>query len=262
MKKITIVCLILASASGLLAHEFWLSASRYFINVGESIQVSVFVGEDFDGKGWKFDPKRIKTLRHYTKNTMQDFDQSPLPADSLEMNFQTEGNQLIALETNNKFLTMQADKFLAYLNEDGLDNAIKLRQQRNETKKPSREFYARCVKTLVQVGSATDRAYAIRTNMTLEIIPQQNPYDVADGGRVSYQIVFKKQPLANAYVRLWNKKEGKLTKDSARSDDKGRVTLPQLSGVNMVSVVTMVPTTDASTADWQSYWGSFTFAVR
>ena len=262
MKKIAIVCLLLTSASALLAHEFWLMAANYFINVGQSTHVSVFVGEDFDGKGWKFDSKRIKTLRHYTKNTMRDLDQSTLPADSLELDFKTEGTQLIALETNNKFLTMEADKFLAYLNEDGLNNAIKLRQQRNETKKPSREFYARCVKTLVQVGSATDRAYAIRTNMTLEIIPQQNPYDVADGGRVSYQIVFRKQPLANAYVRLWNKKAGKLTKDSARSDAQGRVELPQLSGVNMVSVVTMVPTTDASTADWQSYWGSLTFAVH
>lgn len=262
MKKTSVVLVFLASISCLMAHEFWLSASSFFLSVGQTTHISAMVGEDFAGKLWKFDPKRIKTLRHYTKNTMRDLDQSTLPADSLLVRFDREGNQLIALETNNKFLAMEADKFLAYLKEDGLDNAIALRQQRNETKKQSREFYARCVKTLVQVGASTDRTYAIQTNMTLEIVPQQNPYEIAKNGQISYQVLFKKQPLGNAYVRLWNKNAGKLTTESARSDTSGRVSLPQKTGINMVSVVTMVPTNDPTTADWQSYWGSLTFAVR
>ena len=73
---------------------------------------------------------------------------------------------------------MRADSFLLYLREDGLDQMIKSRQERiMQTQTRSREFYRRCVKTLIQAGPVkpTDKTFSLDTGMPLEVIPERIP---------------------------------------------------------------------------------------
>lgn len=170
---------------------------------------------------------------------------------------------------------MRADSFQLYLQEDGLDTIIKLRQQRRQTQSRSRELYRRCVKTLIQAGPVelTDKTFSIDTGMPLEIIPIKNPYLIKPNEWVELRVLFNHKPLANALVRYWTrpfakgrqlpdtKPEG-LTQERQRSDVQGRVRFRLKAGQNMISLVHMVPAADSKEADWQSYWGSLTFGCR
>ena len=163
---------------------------------------------------------------------------------------------------------MQADSFLLYLEEDGLDRVIAARKQRNDADKPSRELYQRCVKTLVQVGDKPDQTFAKSTGMPLEIMADKNPYAQRIGTPATFQILFAQKPVSGALVRYWNRDEAnKLSEEKQRANAQGRVTFRLKTGRNMVSVVHMVPASDTAQAryqpaDWHSYWGSLTFGSK
>ncbi len=163
---------------------------------------------------------------------------------------------------------MQPDSFLLYLEEDGLTDVMAARRQQNETAKPSRELYQRCVKTLVQAGDKPDDTFARSTGMPLEIMADRNPYAQRVGQPVGYQILFGNKPVSGALVRYWNRDlTNNLSEEQQRSDARGRVQFRLKPGKNMVSLVHMVPASDTAQAryqpaDWHSYWGSLTFGSK
>ena len=265
MKKLFLFFLLVTiSISIAFGHEFWLHPSKFFATLGDKISVQVLVGESFAGERSEGKKNRLIQYKHHTIKSITDLAPT-LTGDTygdVSVTLTTPGTHLFSFANTPKFLTMKADSFLLYLEEDGLDNAIAIRKQRNETNKPSRELYQRCVKTLVQVGPKTDNTFAKNTGMMLEIIPTKNPYDQRPGQLAEFKLVFDSRPLAGALVRYWNRDGANhLTDEKQRSDAQGYARFRLRSGANMVSVVRMVPGQD-TTADWHSYWGSLTFGCR
>ncbi|MVM30321.1 DUF4198 domain-containing protein [Spirosoma sp. HMF4905] len=259
------------------AHEFWLQPGTFFAESGQTIPIEVLVGENFNGERSEAKKNRIVQYVHWVGGVKQDL--APKLTEGhygvVPLKLTKPGMHLVAFANTNKYLEMRADSFLLYLREDGLDNVIQLRQDQHETQRRSREFYRRCVKTMIQAGpvNPADRTFSLDTGMPLEIIPIQNPYSLKPGGLAEFRIVFNHKPLANALVRYWTRPEliGKeipdirpkgLTEEQQRSDAQGRVRFQLRSGQNMISLVQMTPTTDTKEADWQSYWGSLTFGCR
>jgi uncharacterized GH25 family protein len=167
------------------------------------------------------------------------------------------------MRSTNSFIELEADKFNEYLKEDGIDNILALREKTGEMGKPSREFYQRCAKSILQVGNKKDDTYAINCGMPLEIMPLQNPYDLKIGDKLSVKILFEGKPLADAVVRSWHKvDETKTNQGRFRTNAQG-ITAIELNakGIWMISLVKMIETTDKSQSDYQSYWGSLTFEI-
>ena len=278
MKKISLtITLVLGLTLLAVAHEFWLQPQRFFAAVGEIIPTEIMVGEAFQGERSEGKKNRIIQYVHLANNTKKDL--APGIADDhygvANVTLKTPGTHLIAFANTPKFLSMKADSFLLYLQEDGLDNVIAARQKLNKIdgQKRSRELYRRCVKTLIQVSDQPDNTFAINTGMPLEIIPAQNPYALKPGQLADFQILFEQKPLPMALVRYWNRDTtNKLTEEQQRSDAQGRVRFSLRAGRNMVSLVQMVPykgptqtgipNPDFPQADWISYWGSLTFGCK
>ncbi len=222
--------------SGLLSvafgHEFWLEPTQY---------------------------------RHYTAAGIEDITPTRL-GDSyggVTVPLKAPGTHLVSFANTPKFLTMKADSFLPYLEEDGLDNGITARKQQGDASKPSRELYQRCVKTLIQVGSKTDDTFAKSTGMILEISPTKNPYRQHPGQTAEFRLLFADKPLAGALVRYWNRDAANhVTEEKQRSDARGTVRFTLRAGASMVSAVRMIPHENPAEADWHSYWGSLTFGCR
>ena len=276
MKKIYLTAsLVLGLTLLAVAHEFWLQPQRFFAAVGDVIPVEIMVGEAFQGEHSEGKKNRIIEYVHLANGTKEDLAPS-ITNDHYgvaNVTLKTPGTHLIAFANTPKLLEMAPDKFLAYLNEDGLDNVIAARKQQGNEQKPSRELYRRCVKTLIQAGDKPDDTFAINTGMPLEIIPAQNPYTLRPGQTADFQVLFEKKPLPMALVRYWNRDAAnKLTEEQQRSDAQGQVRFSLRAGRNMVSLVQMVPYTgiaqtgmtqaDFSQADWISYWGSLTFGCK
>ncbi|MCE7042713.1 DUF4198 domain-containing protein [Dyadobacter sp. CY312] len=260
-KLLSLTSLLLFCSIG-FAHEFWLEPAKFWLKINEKVRIDLMVGEDYQGDQSNGHKYRILKLDHYANGIRTDI-RNKVYGDSLssiDITFPTEGSQLIAFNNTSKFIELEADMFNEYLRTEGLDNVAKLRLQNSDTLKAGRELYQRCVKTLVQVGNKTDASYALNTGMRLEIIPSKNPYDQKSKGPIQFKVLFDNKPLNNALVLAWHLVDGKTIHQKLRSDKNGQVVFPvDQTGKWMISTVHMVATENLKEADWQSYWGSYTF---
>ena len=264
MKKTsTLLLLTFLSSTILFAHEFWLMPTKFRVKINESVHLTFYVGENFMGELWKRKKDKTLKLTHFTNQKQIDLTDVSVKSDTndISLNFKNEGTHVLALETKNSFITLEAQKFNEYLKDDGIDNIYKLRDRKGELYKSSKEFYRRCAKTLIQVGTKSDDTYKQNTGMPLEIIPQQNPYVSKVGDKITVKVLFNGEPLANKMVVTWNKTATvKTRQQKLRTDRNGHMTfILDRKGQWMVSTVHMIPIENNPEADYQSFWGNLTF---
>ncbi len=75
-------------------------------------------------------------------------------------------------------------------------------------------------------------------------------------------LTFENRPLAGALVKGWHRHDGQLLLIKAKTDATGQVALSlPYAGEWMVSVVHMIPSVNATGADWDSFWGNLSFEL-
>ncbi|MBL9189422.1 MAG: DUF4198 domain-containing protein [Opitutaceae bacterium] len=263
--KLPLALLSLASFAPLSAHEFWLKPDKFFAAPGATVNLTVLRGEHFEGELRPISTERVAALRHYSAAGAVDA-MARVPAaraiDALPFTLARPGTHLLALDSTVSTITLAPDKFLGYLEEDGLEFIDAARKAAKQDKEPGRERYLRCVKTLVRVGDKSDATYATRTGQRLEIVPQSDPFATRPGSRLGFSVIFDDKPLAGALVRAWHHREKNLILIRGRTAADGTIAfdLPH-AGEWMISVVHMIPIKDVPGYDWQSYWGNLTFAL-
>ncbi|MDD2545624.1 MAG: DUF4198 domain-containing protein [Burkholderiaceae bacterium] len=253
---------LLALGARAQAHEFWLRPSLFAPAVGAPLSLSLSVGEQFEGSPVAFGSTVVAGLQLFTRTATQDLQALVPPGASqseLPLRFGTQGTHLLALDSRPYTIEMAADKFTAYLREEGLEAIVAQREAQGQTQAPGRERYRRHVKTLLRVGQHSDAAFGVRTGQTLEIVPRQDPTH-ALGRDLAFDVLFQGQPLQGALLKAWHQGRTQLTVLRARTNAEGRVTyrLPW-AGVWMLSVVHMEPASDTPAIDWDSHWGNLTF---
>lgn len=248
------------------AHEFWLAPNKYFFKTGEKVIINPSVGEDFKADNWANRAKRTLWLKTFSLKNRKELVERLSVSDSLQSNFTTKanGNYLVALQSKPSYIELAGYKFEEYLKEDGIENIAQYRLVHGDTAKRSREFYQRCAKTLIQVGDMQTDAYAIETNMPLEITPLTNPYKLKKNDSIAFRFKFKGKPLVNQTVRSWCKSMDSLkVKAFYKTDTKGVALIPiSERGEWMISMVRMELYSDTTKGDYESFWGSYTFQVR
>ncbi|MCB2377547.1 DUF4198 domain-containing protein [Hymenobacter sp. BT635] len=263
-----LILALLFVAGTAVAHEFWLLPPRFFVMPGEKINLHVFVGENFTGARWRGQSGRLASLVHYAPNDTVDLTQTATQTDTLATSVALiqPGVHLLSFSTTNSFVELDAAKFDIYLKQSGLERISALRQQRGEDGQSARELYRRCAKTLIQVGSSrldTVGTHARSTGQPLEIIPEQNPYQLKAGASLTCLILYKGQPLPAALVQVWQGSAGQTTRISQLHTNKNGRVLFRLNspGNYLVSSVYMEPAPDRKVADWQSTWATLTFGI-
>jgi uncharacterized GH25 family protein len=260
-KSVLFICSFLVILPA-LAHEFWLEPQQYIFSRTEEINIRFKVGEVFTGENWKGNREKVNELKLYYADIVDDLSNALTEdeGDSLQFSIHEDGTAMVVFNNTNSFIELEAEKFNAYLAEDGLQSAIDYRQQQNETDSMGRELYQRSVKTIVQVGALKTTVYKKQTNLPIDIIPLSHPYQLKDGDTLTVKVLFKGEPLVNTKIRTWHKLPGNVTNTSLMSDEKGEISFPvSTSGEWMLSCVTMFRLTSDPHAQWQSYWGSVTW---
>lgn len=262
-KKLTLIFALFFT--GLFAHEFWLMPSKFKIAVGEGLDLRLYVGEDFMGEIWANRTKKLLNLKVHSKNGIEDLTTLAVQNDSLPIpiKFKKEGTHLLSMASKNSFIALEADKFNEYLIEDGIENIYEMRKKNGEMTKPSREFYSRCAKSLIQVGKKTDQTFMKNTGMPLEIIALKNPYLLKVGDKMQVRVLYKNQPLANKMILAWHKTDTQKTTHQKLKTDKNGILSVVLDkkGYWMISSVHMIALKNNPEADYQSYWGNLTFEL-
>lgn len=245
------------------AHEFWMQPNRFHFAAGEALILSFSVGEDFTREPWKFKKDKVEKLEwHYAGGSADLRDRIAEGVDqNVTVSLPEEGTHMVVIQTYDSFIAIDGEQFNAYLEEDGLEEALDFRKKNNLLADSARELYSRYSKTLVQVGARTDETYKKVIGLPIEIIPLQNPYALKVGDRIQFKILFRGQPLFGALVKIFNRHNNRTTIQNIYSQQDGTIeTTVSNNGSWLVGVVKIVASGDRR-ADWKSYWGSLVFGI-
>lgn len=251
------------------AHEFWLEPVAGPVAAGGSARLALRVGEFFEGELLGFSAQQTVALRQYSAAGMRDL-QRLLPLRSvvatLDLPVPDPGTYLIAFDSQPNQIALSADRFHAYLHDEGLDFIKAQREANGSADKPGRERYRRHVKTLLRAAgvdpsaATPDMTWATRTGQRLEIVPLANPLALRPLDPLAVQVLFEGKPLAGALLKAWYKRDGQTltVRATTAADGKATLTLPY-AGAWMISVVHMVPAVGTRDIDWDSLWGNLSF---
>lgn len=262
-RVLSVACLWLA-APALSAHEFWMLPEPSAPAAGQSVRLSLHVGEQFAGVPVAFTPELVATFRHFTAAGSNDLRMRTLPGATrpeVDVPLARAGSHLLVLDTHPSFIELEAGKFNDYLREEGLQHVLKARERAGTSAQPGRERYRRNVKALVRVGDGSDGTFAVRTKQRLEIVPRTDPFHAVPGAALAFEVNFEGRALPAALLKIWQRSGDGVTQLEAVTDRRGAAsfTLPR-AGTWMASVVHMVPAAERG-IDWDSYWGNLTFTV-
>ena len=97
---------------------------------------------------------------------------------------------------------LDAAKFETYLKEEGLETISALRAKRGQTAaslKSVKEVFSRCAKALIPVGGGGAGAERV-LGLTLELIPEKDPTQLAAGAELPLRLLYLGKPLAGALL--------------------------------------------------------------
>lgn len=250
--------------SSTFAHEYWLEPEKFFLTPKEKTIVRLFVGDGLvnDREERPFQKNKTDIFSVYSRSNKIDLlgnlTDGALPV--YEFSGDAAGNYLLAMERNWSHITLEADKFDDYLRTDGMEYIIAERAKLGESKKQARERYSRFIKGLLLVGDKRDDTYKKKIGLKLELMPLENPYAKKVGDKIAFQVLFDGKPLAGRTVFADNR----MSKTQKMITDKnGKISFVLASsGLWLARLVFMQRCkAECGEADWESYWGAFSFGV-
>jgi hypothetical protein len=247
------------SQTPLLAHDMWIEPTTFSPRVGEIIGVKLRVGQDLLGDPLPRDSSLIKQFVFHDVEGLK-----PVigrdgndPAGFLRVS--GPGLLVIGYRSNPSAVELPPEKFNQYLKDEGLDEIATLRARRNQTGSSAHEAFARCAKSLVLSGPASEAHGDRQLGFTLELLAEKNPYTIREGGELPVRLTYENRPLAGALVVAMNRANAS-EKLAARTDNDGRVRFRLSSGgMWLIKAVHMIPAPAGSNAEWASFWASITF---
>ena len=263
-KKLVVTGVICLALSFVQAHEFWLQPKKFRYVVGDEMKVDFIVGENFTGEFWDLNKNKVEKAEIFvngvTKNILKDIKSTS--GNNLTYKFDKPGTHVVSLESNSAFIELEAEKFNAYLQEDGLDEILDARTNSKTLNKPSKEFYKRFAKLIVQSGTTLDESYRRRLGFRYEIIPLTNPYSLKVGDYLECRVLWEGKVAAHSLVKVWSHISGRIFLQNIYTENDGTIKFPISSaGPWMVSAVKMIPS-EMEGADYQSFWSSLVFGIE
>lgn len=271
-----LMALFLANKS-VYAHEFWIAPVTAALSVGDTASLAMRVGEFFVGDLVGFSAPQTVNLRQYTaagNKDLRSFLSQRTAVASLSLPLMTAGVHMLTFDSQPSTISLSADRFHAYLHDEGLDFIKTQREAAGTAEKPGRERYRRFVKTLWRVNqpnsptdatlvATTDMTYATHVGQRLEIIAMIDPLNLSPGDSMGVRVLFENKPLPGALLKAWHKQNAQTLIIRATSDADGTATFNfPYSGSWMINVVHMIPAQGAKDVDWDSLWSNLSFEIQ
>ena len=256
-----IVSILLASGTA-LAHDFWIEPSRFQPMPGELVKLELLVGERLAGEAVPRNDAwidRFEAVRDGAASRVVGVDGSD-PAGLIRPD--TPGRTLVVYTSRPSYVEVEAPKFEAYLQAEGLDAPRAARARTRSGATPGRERFSRCAKALLAVGGASRSGAATApAGLPLELVAESDPYALQPGDNLTVRLLYLGRPLAGALVKATDR-ERPGEPVAVRTDAVGRASLAlPRAGAWLIHAVHMVPVTGDARADWESFWASLTFEL-
>lgn len=249
------------------AHDMFLKFDSYFLAPNASAVVPLLNGE-FD-----------RSENVITRDRMRDVSllgpaglAHPPEADwrddgkisSLHFRTGAAGTYVVGTSTKPKELSMKAADFNRYLQLEGVLDTFLERKKNKQLNLAATERYSKHVKAVFQVGDARTDTYKTPLGYPVEIIPQQNPYQLKVGATLAALCVKDGQPLVNQYVLYGVQAAGqnRFTTLKTRTDKDGLAHIP-LSGAGRwyIKFIHMSQVNEPP-VNYESRWATLTFELK
>ena len=263
--------MIVASATLLAAHDLFLKPSAFFVVPGSAVQLTAMNGT-FTTSEASVTPDRLLDLAIVGPTGRARGETAawttPGKASKWDVKLGASGTYVLGASLRPRLITMKAPAFNDYLRDDGLPDILAARKAKGELAKPSTERYGKHVKALVQVGDTRTASYATVLGYPAELVPMDNPYDVARGARVLHvKALVDGKPMPNQVVLAGGRTPSgaRIAEQTVRTDAQGVAVIAlATSGVWYVKFIRMVhvPAAPRDSVDYESRWATLTFAVR
>jgi len=272
MHRFHACCLLLLSgyaATG-TASEMFIKAES-FKQSPNSVQTAYVFNGTIDRSSHSTDFERVADFSivtstgHASPSQEQWQVQDSLSAFSYE--FTTPGTYVIGLSTHPRTIEMSSEEFAAYLAHEGLDDDL-ADFKANWQDSSVRERYVKHSKAILQVGESFSGEYQSHLQHNLEIVPDENPYQLRFGNEMTVQVLIDGRPAANRVVRAgaedFHGHDGSGAHQkyyTLRTNEEGRATLLiSQKGIWYVSAI-YLETSSEKDVDYESNWATLTFAV-
>lgn len=244
------------------AHDLWIEPTRFAPAPGEVVGLRLQIGEHFVGEPL---PRIAALVREFVAEEAAG--RRPVvgregaePAGLVRVGSQ--GLTVIGYHSHPSRVELAADKFEAYLAEEGLGAVSALRAQRGQSAAAVREQFVRCAKALLLTGAAGETPPDRTLGFPLELVAERAPNAVRADEDWPVRLTHEGRPLTGVLVVAMNRLNP-ATKQALRTDADGRVQLRlQPAGVWLIKAVHMVAAPAGANADWLSFWASLTFETR
>ncbi len=259
---------IAALAAPAIAHDFWIQPDAFRVAPGRAVPLSLQVGHGPERERSAMPLQRVVRFEAVAPGGRRIDLRSGLTLGGAKADatarFAAPGVYVVALTTDEAGISrLPAEKFNSYLDEEGLTPAIALRKRLGRTQAEGVERYGRRTKTLVQVGAPDAKAQAHVTRpvgLTLELVPEANPYALPRPARLPMRVYYQGRPLAGALVKRIDLDKDAVPVESRRTDTAGRVQLGMPArGRWLVTVVWTRPLAGSKEEDFETVFSSLSF---
>lgn len=257
--------LLFASQPSLQAHDYWLEPETFFPAVGQRIALRLHLGDGFTSEDERPLQRQRTTVYQLlgggrTVNLLDQGEEGKTP--SAWLTAPAAGTYLVRMDRAPQLIKLSAEKFNKYLAEEGLESILELRRKAGEDKQPGRERYSRCLKALLQAGATHDDTWQRVLGQTLEIVPLANPYNRKVDEELPVRVLFEGKPLGGVKLFAHCRTGAKVRTQTVVTTKDGTATVQlERHGVWLLRLVHM-RRNRGDDADWESYWGALTFALR
>ena len=249
------------------AHDFWVQPLNFWIAPNTSVMTTLQVGHGEFRERWNSDASRVVVFQSIGPGGTIADHRRELRAGTMNQDhligFGAAGTHVMVLQTNYAASTLPGIRFTDYLKQEGLTPALELRANTKTEDQPGREIYSRRAKALVQVGPATDKPQPWVTRavgLSLEIVPEVNPYALGAGGELPVRIIYEGKPLPGATVMLNNLQFDGRPLETVVTDAAGRAVFKfPRNGAWQLNVLWTKPLVGNPKADFDTTFSSLTF---
>jgi len=232
MARLVGLLLICGSAS---AHDFWVQPDNFHAEPGVSVPITLQVGHGPFRQRSQLPLRRITRLAAVapdgTRIDLHDSFNLGAATEDGELTFPAPGTYAVVLETDNRART--------------LDGA---------------ESYSRHSKALIQVGSLQSGQATEPLGLTLEIVPDVNPYSLPPAGKLPVHVLFEGKPAAGAWLELTNLEHDSSPVEAHLTDEQGHCSFAVPAGGKwLLNVVWKKLRADNEETQFESYFSSLSF---
>ncbi|MCI0628952.1 MAG: DUF4198 domain-containing protein [Acidobacteria bacterium] len=257
--------LLLAGVVPAFSHDLYMMPEKFVMQPATQLQVVFQNGDEFPEASSPVKPERLRNTKLVWRAGTANFENIIAEATRTTAMVRVPGAGLAILtaQTIPNFIKLDPKKFRSYLEHENLTNALKWREAHGEANKPGRERYSKYVKSLIQAGKP-DEYYRQRTGLTIEIIPEADPYLLRPGAMLPVQVLFRGSPAVDVAVESAWLENGKAKMETVgRTDGSGRVRIPvKAAGPHRFHAIVMERCAEPQVADWESFWASLTFEIQ